>query len=177
MPNFQKSAPRPDPYDNYFKAAKPVRDPFAPVKETGRILKGRADPFAPPVPGKATGGGGFFRKAPVAPPPVAGTVAAPAAGIAPAVSAVKPGIFTTGRVLTGVLGAGALAAAVAAGLARAKQEKEKGYKKGGRVKKTERALVHKGEYVLPKGVKPTKKQVGMIRKKKMGKKKMGKKKK
>ena len=29
------------------------------------------------------------------------------------------------------------------------------YDKGGRVARTEPALVHKGEYVLPKGVKPT----------------------
>lgn len=33
-----------------------------------------------------------------------------------------------------------------------------GYKKGGLVKKTGKALVHKGEFVLPKGVKPTKGQ-------------------
>lgn len=32
------------------------------------------------------------------------------------------------------------------------------YEKGGRVTRTEPALVHKGEYVLPKGVKPTKAQ-------------------
>ena len=43
------------------------------------------------------------------------------------------------------------------------------FKKGGRVKKTGPALVHKGEYVLPKGVKPTKAQkdkVAMLHKKK-----------
>jgi hypothetical protein len=32
------------------------------------------------------------------------------------------------------------------------------YRKGGPVKKTGPALLHKGEYVLPKGVKPTLKQ-------------------
>jgi hypothetical protein len=43
------------------------------------------------------------------------------------------------------------------------------FKKGGRVKRTGPALVHKGEYVLPKGVKPTKAQkdkVAMLHKKK-----------
>jgi hypothetical protein len=43
------------------------------------------------------------------------------------------------------------------------------FKKGGRVKRTGPALVHKGEYVLPKGVKPTKSQkdkVAMLHKKK-----------
>ena len=32
------------------------------------------------------------------------------------------------------------------------------FKKGGPVKKTIKALLHKGEYVLPKGVKPTPQQ-------------------
>lgn len=36
------------------------------------------------------------------------------------------------------------------------------YKKGGRVKRTGKALVHKGEYILPRGVKPTKAQVKKI---------------
>ena len=35
---------------------------------------------------------------------------------------------------------------------------DEGYKMGGRVKKTGKALVHKGEFVLPRGVKPTKGQ-------------------
>ena len=38
------------------------------------------------------------------------------------------------------------------------------YKKGGPVRKTKPALLHKGEYVLPKGVKPTKKQKKMVAK-------------
>lgn len=47
------------------------------------------------------------------------------------------------------------------------------YKKGGRVKRTGKALVHKGEYVLPKGVKPTKAQIKKVlkgKKKKVSKK-------
>ena len=36
------------------------------------------------------------------------------------------------------------------------------YKKGGRVKCTCKAIVHKGEYILPKGVKPTKAQVKKV---------------
>lgn len=39
-----------------------------------------------------------------------------------------------------------------------------GYKTGGRVKKTGRALVHKDEFVLPKGVKATKKQKQQVAK-------------
>lgn len=39
-----------------------------------------------------------------------------------------------------------------------------GFKKGGRVKRTGRAQVHKGEYVLPKGVAPTKKQKKRVEK-------------
>lgn len=39
------------------------------------------------------------------------------------------------------------------------------FKEGGRVKKTGLAMVHKGEYVLPKGVKPTKAQMHKIAKK------------
>lgn len=38
------------------------------------------------------------------------------------------------------------------------------FKKGGRVPRTGKALVHKGEFVLPKGVRPTKKQVAAVRK-------------
>ena len=44
-----------------------------------------------------------------------------------------------------------------------------GFKKGGKVKKTQMALVHAGEYVLPKGVKPTKAQVKKVNKGKMKK--------
>lgn len=41
------------------------------------------------------------------------------------------------------------------------------FKKGGPVmKKTQKALLHKGEYVLPKGVKPTKKQKKEVMKRK-----------
>jgi hypothetical protein len=36
------------------------------------------------------------------------------------------------------------------------------YKKGGRVKKTGVAMVHKGEFVLPVGVKPTKAQIKKV---------------
>jgi hypothetical protein len=36
------------------------------------------------------------------------------------------------------------------------------FKQGGRVPRTEIALVHKNEYVLPKGVKPTKEQKKMV---------------
>jgi hypothetical protein len=39
------------------------------------------------------------------------------------------------------------------------------YKKGGRVKRTGKAIVHKGEYVLPRGVKPTKAQMKKVAKK------------
>tara|TARA_R110002126_G_scaffold78877_2_gene196182 strand:+ start:420 stop:698 length:279 start_codon:yes stop_codon:yes gene_type:complete len=39
------------------------------------------------------------------------------------------------------------------------------FKKGGRVRKNTRALLHKGEYVLPKGVPPTKKQIMAVKKK------------
>lgn len=39
------------------------------------------------------------------------------------------------------------------------------FKKGGRVKKTGVALVHKGEFVLPVGVKPTKAQLKKVAKK------------
>lgn len=52
------------------------------------------------------------------------------------------------------------------------------YKKGGRVKRTGKAIVHKGEYVLPKGVKPTKTQMKKVAAKKKRKgKKMGRKRK
>lgn len=39
-----------------------------------------------------------------------------------------------------------------------------GFKKGGKVKRTGKALVHKGEFILPKGIKPTKKQIKKVRK-------------
>jgi hypothetical protein len=38
------------------------------------------------------------------------------------------------------------------------------FKKGGRVKKTGKIMAHKGEFVLPKGVKPTKKQLKAVKK-------------
>lgn len=38
------------------------------------------------------------------------------------------------------------------------------FKKGGRVRKTGKALVHKGEFILPKGVPPTKNQIKKVRK-------------
>jgi len=38
------------------------------------------------------------------------------------------------------------------------------FKKGGRVKKTGPALVHKGEFILPKSVKPTKAQLAKVAK-------------
>ena len=38
------------------------------------------------------------------------------------------------------------------------------FKKGGRVRKTGKALLHKGEFVLPKGVPATKTQVKKVRK-------------
>jgi hypothetical protein len=41
-----------------------------------------------------------------------------------------------------------------------------GYRKGGRVKKTGKALVHKGEFVLPRGVKPTKAQMKAVKRRK-----------
>ena len=43
-----------------------------------------------------------------------------------------------------------------------------GFKKGGRVKRTGKAIVHKGEYVLPVGVAPTKAQKAKVAKKKRG---------
>lgn len=46
------------------------------------------------------------------------------------------------------------------------------FKKGGRVKKTGPILAHKGEFVLPRGVAPTKAQIKKVSmRKKMGKKK------
>ncbi len=39
------------------------------------------------------------------------------------------------------------------------------FKKGGRVKKTGKAILHKGEFVLPVGVKPTKAQMKKVAKK------------
>lgn len=41
------------------------------------------------------------------------------------------------------------------------------FKKGGRVKKTGPILAHKGEFVLPKGVKPTKAQVKAVSKRRV----------
>ena len=41
-----------------------------------------------------------------------------------------------------------------------------GFKTGGAVKRTGKALVHKGEYVLPKGVKPTAAQRKAVAKRK-----------
>lgn len=38
------------------------------------------------------------------------------------------------------------------------------FKKGGRVKRNTRALLHKGEFVLPKGIKPTKAQLKAVKK-------------
>ena len=46
-----------------------------------------------------------------------------------------------------------------------------GFKNGGRVKRTGKAVVHKGEYVLPKGVKPTAAQRKAVAAKKKGGKK------
>lgn len=48
------------------------------------------------------------------------------------------------------------------------------FKKGGRVKRTGKAIVHKGEYVLPVGVPPTKAQKAKVAKGKKGGKKGGK---
>jgi hypothetical protein len=39
-----------------------------------------------------------------------------------------------------------------------------GFKKGGKVKKTGPIMAHKGEYVLPASVKPTKKQMSKVSK-------------
>lgn len=50
------------------------------------------------------------------------------------------------------------------------------FKKGGKVKKTGPIYAHKGEYVLPKGVKPTKAQLKAVAKKKAHKKTMKKRK-
>jgi len=41
-----------------------------------------------------------------------------------------------------------------------------GFKHGGAVKRTGKALVHKGEYVLPVGVRPTKAQRSAVAKRK-----------
>lgn len=49
-----------------------------------------------------------------------------------------------------------------------------GFKNGGRVKRTGKALLHKNEYVLPAGVPPTKAQRAKVAKKKAGGKKGGK---
>lgn len=44
------------------------------------------------------------------------------------------------------------------------------FKQGGRVKRTMKAMLHKGEYVLPRGVKPTKAQMKAVAKKRKGRK-------
>jgi hypothetical protein len=49
------------------------------------------------------------------------------------------------------------------------------FKKGGRVKKTGPIYAHKGEFILPKGVKPTMKQMKRVRKRKVTKRKKSKK--
>lgn len=53
------------------------------------------------------------------------------------------------------------------------------FKKGGRVKKTGPILAHKGEFILPRGVAPTKQQLKKVamKHKKMGKKRVYKKRK
>lgn len=38
------------------------------------------------------------------------------------------------------------------------------FKKGGRVRKTGAILAHKGEFILPKGIKPTKSQLKRVKK-------------
>lgn len=43
------------------------------------------------------------------------------------------------------------------------------FKKGGKVKKTGPAFMHKGEFVLPKGVRPTSKQMKAVSKRKVRK--------
>lgn len=45
------------------------------------------------------------------------------------------------------------------------------FKQGGKVTKTTKALLHKGEYVLPKGVKPTKAQIKAVMKRRSKKRK------
>jgi hypothetical protein len=49
-----------------------------------------------------------------------------------------------------------------------KLNKVAGYKTGGKVPKTGLALIHKGEYVLPANVKPTKAQMNAVAKNKRG---------
>ena len=49
-----------------------------------------------------------------------------------------------------------------------------GFENGGEVKQTGKALVHKGEYVLPKGVRPTKSQMKEVNKRKKQAKKVNK---
>ena len=79
----------------------------------------------------------------------------------------QPKLETSGN--TGALvGGAALGGLVAAGLGallkkKEKEKKKKGYRKGGRVKKTGKALVHKGEFVLPRGVEPTKWQLNKMK--------------
>ena len=53
---------------------------------------------------------------------------------------------------------GGTAGAIGGGLLR--------FKKGGHIKKTGKAILHKGEFVLPKGIKPTKSQIIKVRRKK-----------
>lgn len=50
-----------------------------------------------------------------------------------------------------------------------------GFKNGGKVTRTGKALVHKGEYVLPANAKPTKAQMAIVAKNKRDAKKKGKK--
>ena len=38
------------------------------------------------------------------------------------------------------------------------------FKKGGRVRRNGKIIAHKGEFILPRGVKPTKKQIQKVRK-------------
>jgi hypothetical protein len=38
------------------------------------------------------------------------------------------------------------------------------FRKGGRIKRTGKATLHKGEFILPKGVPPTKSQIKKVRK-------------
>jgi hypothetical protein len=47
------------------------------------------------------------------------------------------------------------------------------FKKGGRVKKTGPILAHKGEFVLPAGVRPTKQQLSRVMKKRSKKSRKG----
>lgn len=68
-----------------------------------------------------------------------------------------------GSALGGFFGAPTLGASIG-GLIGGEAGKLLPFKKGGRVKRTGPALVHKGEVVLPVGVAPTKAQVRAIKK-------------